>query len=336
MRVLAVDVLSEVLKSVALKGAVFYNAEFSAPWSVRSPASQALVPYLSLEAGHVVVYHMVGEGTAWAQLEQGEKVGLGPGDIVIFPHGDAHVMGNGAAVEPVDNGGQLEEIFSGGLQVARMGGGGEVTKIVCGYMACEPQLSQLLLAGLPPVMRVNIRTDPSGSWLENSIRFLVGQATSATAGAEAVLAKLSEALFVETLRRSIAELPPAQTGWLAGARDADVGKALGLLHREPARPWTVGDLAAAVGVSRAVLAERFRHYLGEPPMGYLTRWRLQLGARLLTTTSQSVAEIAGLVGYESEAAFNRAFKRGFGTPPARYRKDTGRAGAKAEGAAAGL
>jgi AraC-like DNA-binding protein len=215
-----------------------------------------------------------------------------------------------------------------------MGGGGEVTKLVCGYMACDPQVSSLVLAGLPPLLKVNIRSDASGAWLENSIRFSVANASASTPGADAVLAKLSEALFVETLRRYIALLPPVQTGWLAGARDPEVGKALGLLHRQPARPWTIGDLAVAVGVSRAVLAERFRHYLGEPPIGYLTRWRLQLGARLLTTTSHSVAQIAGQVGYESEAAFNRAFKRNFGVPPARFRRDARLADAKQQGAAA--
>jgi transcriptional regulator GlxA family with amidase domain len=146
-----------------------------------------------------------------------------------------------------------------------------------------------------------------------------------------VLAKLSEALFVETLRRFIALLPPSETGWLAGARDPEVGKALGFLHREPARPWTIGDLAASVGMSRTVLAERFRHYLGEPPIAYLTRWRMQLGARLLTTGSHSVAEIAAQVGYESEAAFNRAFKRHFGAPPARFRRDSRSAAARPEG-----
>jgi AraC-like DNA-binding protein len=328
------DVLSEVLKDVTLKGAVFYNAEFSAPWSFRSPASHVIAPHLGPDAGHVIIYHLVAEGGAWAQIEKGPRIDLGPGDIVVFPHGDPHLMGNGRPTEPVDHGKELGRILSQGLEIARMGGGGEITKFVCGYMVCEPQVSRLLLAGLPPLLKVNIRNDPSGVWLEHSIRFSVANAGSPTAGAGAVLAKLSEALFVETLRRYIALLPPAQTGWLAGARDPEVGKALGLLHRQPARPWTIADLAASVGVSRAVLAERFQHYLGEPPIGYLTRWRLQLGARLLTTTSHGVAQIAAQVGYDSEAAFNRAFKRNFGAPPARFRRNSRSATAKSEGAAA--
>ena len=266
------------------------------------------------------MYHLVTQGYAWARLEHGQPVKLTPGDVVVFPHGDPHLMGNGPPIEPVDNSKELERILTQGLEIARMGGGGAVTKFVCGYMICESQLSRILLSGLPPLLKVNIRSDTQGLWLENSIRFSVDYASSSGPGAEAVLAKLSEALFVETLRRYIALLPEGEAGWLAGARDPEVGRALGLLHRNTAHPWTVASLAEAVGVSRSVLAERFRHYLGEPPVAYLTRWRLQLGARMLTSTSHSVAQIAAEVGYDSEAAFNRAFKRSFDLPPARFRK----------------
>jgi transcriptional regulator GlxA family with amidase domain len=180
----------------------------------------------------------------------------------------------------------------------------------------------VFLAGIPPVLRVNVRDGAAGQWLENSIRFSVIGADAARSGGEAVLAKLSEVLFVETLRRYISGLPPEQTGWLAGARDPEVGKALALLHRRPEQPWTVADLAREAGLSRSVLAERFRHYLGEPPMSYLTRWRLQLGAQMLKSSSRSVADVAAEVGYESEAAFNRAFKREYRVPPARYRNES--------------
>lgn len=306
---------------------MFYNAEFSSPWSFRSPPSQAIAARLGPEARHVIVYHLVAEGAAWARVEGGKRVDLGPGDVVVFPHGDPHLLGNGGPSDPVDNGKELERILSQGLEVVRMGGGGEITKFVCGYLACEPQLSRLLLAGLPPILVVNIRQDSSGAWLENSIRFSVAHAGSPAAGAEAVLGKLSEALFAETLRRYIAAAPPGQTGWLAGARDPEVGRALALLHREPARSWTIADLAAAVGVSRTVFAGRFRHFLGEPPIAYLTKWRLQLGARMLAASNAGVAQIAAQVGYDSEAAFNRAFKRHFGAPPARFRRESRPAGA---------
>jgi len=313
------DILSEVLKVVRLDGALFYNAEFSAPWSFRSPPSSAVAPYFAEGERHVIIYHLVTEGHAYASLENGPAVSLGAGDIVTFPHGDSHIMRNGPPVTPVDYGKELERIVSQGLKVARMGGGGEITRFVCGYMACDPHLSKVLLGGLPSLLRVAIGNDSSGKWLENSIRFSVAEDGESHAGADAVRARLSEALFVETLRRYVSMLPPGETGWLAGARDAELGTALALLHRDPSRPWTVEELAKSAGISRSVLAERFQQYLGEAPIEYLTRWRLQLAAQRLATSSQGVARIAAGAGYRSEAAFNRAFKREFGLPPARFR-----------------
>jgi len=316
------DVLSEVLKVVKLQGAIFYNGEFSAPWSFRSPESCNVAPLVVEGAEHVIIYHLLTEGRASARVEDGERIGLAAGDVVIFPHGNAHIIENGRPIKTVDLLQEVARIFSQGLRLVRSGGGGDVTKFVCGYMACEPELSKIFLNGLPPVFKVSIRNDASGRWLENSIRFSVDHAGDVRAGGEAVLAKLSEVLFVETLRTYISNLPQEQTGWLAGARDPEVGKTLALMHRNPAHPWTIAALAQGVGVSRSVLAERFRHYLNEPPMAYLTRWRLQLGAQMLTSTSYSVAQIAAEVGYESEAAFNRAFKREFTVPPARFRSQS--------------
>lgn len=313
------DVLSEVLKVVKLQGAFFYNGEFSSPWSVRTPRSHIVAPYLAPNAGHVVIYHLLTEGCASARLEEGARMPLAPGDVVIFPHGDAHILENGPPTTTMDEEKELARVLAQGLKVSRMGGGGQITKFVCGFMACDPQLNRVFLNGLPQLFKVNIRKHPSGKWLENSIRFSVDEADASRAGGEAVLARLSEVLFVETLRTYITQLPAEQTGWLAGARDPEVGRTLALMHRNPARPWTLASLAKEAGVSRSVLAERFRHYLNEPPMAYLTRWRLQLGAQLLTAGSSSVAQIAAEVGYESEAAFNRAFKREFEIPPARYR-----------------
>ena len=316
------DVLSEVLKVVKLQGAMFYNGEFTAPWSLRSPPSRTIAPYVATGAEHVIVYHLLTDGRASVRLEGGESLTLGAGEIVVFPHGDPHIVENGSAARTMDISQDLARIFCEGLSLARFGGGGELTRFVCGYMACEPRLSQVFLSGLPPLFKVRIRDDASGRWLENSIRFSVNQADTPRAGGEAVLAKLSEVLFVETLRGYIANLPPEQTGWLAGARDSDVGKTLALIHRDPAHPWTLISLAKEVGVSRSVLAERFRHYLNEPPMAYLTRWRLQLGRQMLSSTNYTVAQIAAEVGYESEAAFNRAFKREFAIPPARFRNQS--------------
>ena len=186
-------------------------------------------------------------------------------------------------------------------------------------MACDPHVSKVLLSGLPPLLRVGIRNDESGKWLENSICWSVAEAGEPAPGAEAVRAKLSEVLFVETIRRCVAGLPAATTGWLAGARDAEIGATLAVLHRNPSHPWTVEELAKNAGISRSVLAERFQHYLGEAPIAYLTRWRMQLAAQRLATSSHGVSRIAADVGYHSEAAFNRAFKREFGVPPGRFR-----------------
>jgi len=193
------DVLSEVLKVVKLQGAMFYNGEFSAPWSFRSPASCNVAPFVAAGAEHVIIYHLVTEGRASAHVEGGERLSLDAGDVVIFPHGDPHIIENGRPIKAVDLSEELVRIFSQGLRLARSGGGGDVTKFVCGYMACEPRLSQVFLSGLPPVFKVSIRNDASGRWLDNSIRFSVDQADASQAGGEAVLAKLSEVLFVETL-----------------------------------------------------------------------------------------------------------------------------------------
>ena len=314
------DVLSEVLRAVRLDGALFYNAEFSAPWAAHSIDARTVTSSLSPTSQHVIIFHLVTEGRGYAKAEGDDRrIPLNAGDILIVPHGDAHILGNGPSVTPMKRTQVLEQVLSGGLKVSKTGGGGEITKFVCGYMACEPQLSRIFLGGLPPLLKVSIRDDASGQWLENSIRYSVDNVDPSRPGDETVLAKLSEVLFVETLRRYIALLPSEQTGWLAGVRDPQVGRALALLHRNPAHPWTIATLASEVGVSRSVLIERFRRYLSETPMAYLTRWRLQLGTQLLASTSSSVAQIAAEVGYESEASFNRAFKREYSLPPARFR-----------------
>ena len=313
------DALSEVLKVVKLRGALFFNAEFSAPWCVASSESSRIAPLLCPGADRVIIYHYLTDGRAYAQLRDGNRRDLGPGDVVIFPHGDAHVLGNGTG-KPVDSLNVFAKNLSSGLKVARHGGGGELTKFVCGYMACDPTLSEVVLVGLPSMFVVNISNDSAGQWLANSIQFSVREAGGRGTGSDAVLAKLSEVLFVETLRRFIHGLPDEQKGWLAGARDPVIGEALALLHENPAHPWTVANLSHQVGVSRTRFAERFRHFLGQPPMAYLARWRLKLAAETLVSSNANVGEIAAAVGYASEAAFNRVFRREFGCPPAQFRR----------------
>jgi AraC-like DNA-binding protein len=316
------DAFSEILSGVTLTGAVFFTAEFSAPWGVSTPASKQMAARVAPGAGHLMLYHLVVEGGAIIRLGEGESLTLAPGDVVIFPHAAPHDMSSGpTARPPFPNYGINAKIQARDLSPLQAGGGGDISRLVCGYLTCDPYLSRPILEGLPAAFKVHIRSDSAGHWLESAIRHLVDESVSGRVGSDAMLAKLSEALFVDTLRRYVEGLPEQERGWLAGARDPVVGKSLSLLHRRLAHPWTIAGLAVEVGLSRSALVERFARYLAEPPMTYLARWRLQVAARALKQTSRGVAEIAADVGYESEAAFSRAFKREFGQPPGRYRTD---------------
>jgi len=314
------DFLSDVLRTVQLSSAAFYKAEFCFPWSFRAPASSTLLPWIPFHSGRAIVCHWITAGKAWICLEGESPLSVEAGDLVVLPEGDAHLMGSGPRVEPADNEQILKRIFKGAPDVPRLCDGGEMTTIVCGYLCRDTHMNPLLLSGLPRLLKVSILNRPACSWMEQSILFSAAQGRAGTMGLEALLAKLSEALLVETLRQYATEQPDAKTGWLAAARNPDMRRALALLHLEPAREWSIEELAQEAGVSRSVLAVRFQRYLGTAPMTYLLRWRLQLGARALRTTNTSVAEIASASGYRSEAAFNRAFKREFGVPPARFRR----------------
>ena len=315
------DPFSQILSGVVLKGALFFNAEFSAPWGFNAPTARDLAPFLAPDAPHLLVYHFLIEGSGVVRLRDDAPIKLEPGDVIVVPHGDAHMMYSGQGVERKLSEAMFAKLQTRNLSAMQTGGGGEVARFVCGYMVCDPLLCRPILQSLPPAFKVNLRTDRSGQWLEKTLLHLVEEAASENAGSAAVLAKMSEALFVDTLRRYLAGLPQQEVGWLAAARDPIIGKSLMLLHSRTSHPWTIAELAKEVGLSRSSLVQRFTKYLSEPPMAYLIRWRLQLAARALTSTSRGVADIAEDVGYESEAAFNRAFKREFGLPPARYRNE---------------
>jgi len=230
-------------------------------------------------------------------------------------------MWNGKSTRVFPSARLLPKLAKRELAAEKWGGGGVVTRIICGYLGCERHAESSFLSGLPPLFKVNVRESLTGGWIESAIRNGVSDVELHRAGRSAVLGKLAETLFVETLCRYMEELPAQRTGWLATARDPKVGTALAHLHRDPARAWTLPDLARASGASRTVLADRFTQLMGESPLAYLARWRLQLAARRLLTTDRRVLQVAADVGYESEAAFNRAFKREFGMPPARYRRE---------------
>ena len=312
------DALSEILKVVQLNGAIFFNAHFTAPWSVASPAEASLAHMLGLGAERVLLYHYVMEGSCLISLEGMAPLGLSGGDIIVFPHGDAHTMASSTAEQPQQL--DAQAILRERPKVLQFGGGGETTRLVCGYMTCDPRLFQPILAALPRVVTVSLRGMGQARWLEASLQRAVEEANTPCPGAEGVLAKLSEVMVVETLRQYVAQLSPEHTGWLSGLRDRAVGKCLALMHEKPAHPWTVDSLAREVATSRSVLAERFTHFVGQSPMQYLGRWRMALATNYLRRSSLNLARIAEEVGYETDAAFSRAFRREFGVPPATWRR----------------
>jgi AraC-like DNA-binding protein len=315
----AADALSDVLSQVRLTGAMFLNMELSAPWLTESPPSHVLAQVLMPEAEFLIEYHLIVGGSCWIKLLDEAPVRLEAGDVVMFPHGDPHLMGSELKGEAI-SAQNLVTPELGLLPRRHYGGGGAITKVVCGYLALDRSVCASLFASLPRLLRVSARDGDVSDWIRSYVRLSMGGRSAERLGGASVLAKLSELLFVETIRRFVESLPPEQAGWLAGARDPFVGRALALLHSNPARPWTVESLAQQVGLSRSSLSDRFLHFIGQPPIQYLTRWRISLAAQRLRSTNKSLFAIADEVGYESEAAFNRAFKRHFGLPPAAWRK----------------
>lgn len=313
------DALSQALTAVRMTGAIFYHAECAAPWGFKVPALRHVAHVLAPGTERLVPYHLVTEGEALVQFEE-QSLRLEAGDVIIIPHGDAHTVSNGSPATLVDSAASMAKYLAGDLRTMKVGGDGARTRFVCGYFGCERHAERLFLAGLPQVIRISLRGDATGEWLENCIRYLVEEADGTRPGRSVLLSKMAEALFVQTLRRYMEGLPPEQSGWLAGARDPIVGGALSLLHRDPGHAWSIEELASRLGTSRTVLTERFDRFLGEPALTYLARWRLQLAARLLQTSSKSIGQIAGDVGYTSQAAFTRAFRRQFDVPPVEYRR----------------
>jgi AraC-like DNA-binding protein len=316
------DALSDILRVVRLTGAVYLEAEFTEPWRVGEPAGVEVCVDHMPEAQHVVIYHLVTEGVCQVLVPGQPIASAAAGDLIVIPGGDPHALGSDLSRPEPGAPPFLVRRGPDDVAVVRHGGGGAVVRMVCGYLACQSSLFDAVLAALPRLMVVNMREGPGAQWVTSSLRFSIAESAAQRAGAGTMLAKLSELMFVEAIRRYIESMPVDQAGWLAGLRDASVGRTLALIHSQPARGWTVEDLARAVGVSRSALAERFTSLVGQPPMQYLGRWRLQLAADLLRTGSKTVAAVAANVGYDSEAAFSRAFKREMGASPAAWRRTT--------------
>ena len=315
------DALSEVLRLVRLTGAVFLNAELSAPWAVQSPPSRVLAQAMMPEADHMIEYHLVVEGECFIKVADEPPLKLEQGDLVMVPRGDTHRMSSELQPSvPVLAVSEMKFPVAGEIATTRHGGGGQHTRLVCGYLAIDHRLCGALISALPPAFRVSAGSSEVSAWLQSYLRIWLVERGEDQPGGACVLAKLSELMFVEAIRRYVESLPAGQAGWLSGLKDPFVGKVLGLMHSSSIRAWTVESLAREVGLSRSALADRFTALLGKSPMQYLTRWRLTLAAHLLRTTSKSASAVAYDVGYESEAAFNRAFRREFGAPPATWRK----------------
>jgi AraC-like DNA-binding protein len=316
------DALSDVLRAVNLTGAVFVTIDVSPPWSAPVPSADTLAPVIMPSAQHMISYHLVTAGRCWAIPPQGDPVQLDVGDIIVFPGGDPHIMCSEPRAPP-----------GAGLDMARIRPaeqwpyriigarrGTDRLGIICGFLGCDVRPFNPLLAALPKMMVVSDQGALRDGWLGQFMRFAVAEASDKRPGGEDVLGRLSELMFVEAVRRHLDSLPDDQIGWLAGLRDRFVGRALTLLHARPAHTWTLEELAREVGLSRSSLADRFLHLVGQPPMQYLTHWRMQMAARMLANGAAPVAAVAEDVGYESEAAFSRAFKRLVGTPPATWRR----------------
>jgi AraC-like DNA-binding protein len=315
------DALSDILRVVRLKGGVFLHAEFTAPWCIRSDLSARDLGSLLEGAEHIVLYHYVVEGRMSARVDKGELVELEAGEAVMFPHNHPHLMGSHLDLPPVSTRQVVHAPAGGGLRVICHGAGGARTRVVCGFLGCDRLEGNPLAGALPPVLRFDTRQGSSAAWMSSSLEFAADEIAAHRAGSETILAKMSELMFVEALRRYVESLPEEQTGWLAGLKDPFVSRALSLMHKRLNEEWTVDDLGRQVGLSRSALADRFTRLIGEPPMRYLARWRLQVAANQLRNSDAPLAHIAEQVGYESEAAFNRAFKRSFGVPPATWRRN---------------
>ena len=348
------DVLSDTLRVVRLSGAVFLNAILPAPWSVQLAPPQELAQYLSLPSDCIALFHIAVRGHSWFVVPGYAPVELDAGDAILLPHSTPHVMFSDLGMRempPIPVSALLPPLPPGEIITITGNGVGETTQFVCGFLHCDQRFNPLIGA-LPEMIVIHpgdhgqreeqeeqeeqeellaplsagnkvapstILPVESGDWLETTMRHTVTESLGGGPGNSDMLARLTELLFVEVVRRYMRRLPAAHPGWLAGVRDPIVGQVLRLLHSRPNEPWTVEGLAQAVAVSRSTLAERFTALIGETPMRYLATWRMQLAQHLLKHTTLTLAEVADRVGYDSDVAFNHAFKRHVGQSPAAWR-----------------
>jgi AraC-like DNA-binding protein len=326
------DTLSDLLRVVRMRGALYYHIEGAAPWVAEAPPAREIIPAIMPGAGHLLEFHGVVRGSCWAAIVGESPVRLDEGDVVLFPQGDPHVVSSapGMRARNVDVSlyftpcpPQLPfalSVSERGMTTARLDGGGEPSTLVCGFLGCDARPFNPLLGSLPRMLHMPGLAAGRDSWIASFLRAAVEESSRRRPGGEAVLERMSEMMFVDVLRRYVDELPPDRTGWLAATRDPGVGRVLALVHGRPAEAWTVERLGEEAGLSRSVVYERFLHLIGQPPMQYLAAWRMQLATARLRDTDEKIIEIALDVGYESETAFSRAFKRLVGESPGAWRR----------------
>jgi AraC-like DNA-binding protein len=317
------DALSDLLKTVRLTGAVFFEVAARDPWVVESPPHDIILPKVLPGADHLIAYHVVTQGRCFGSLAGGMPIPLEAGEVIMFTNADRHIMASGPGMRSDPPPLSALEIATAGQLPFLMNYGGDgapSTKLVCGYLACDAGPFNPLLENLPPVIKAGDPKVGDAGWLGQFIRFAVTESAQKRAGSESVLAKLSELMFIEVVRRHLESLPPEQAGWLAGLRDPFVGKALSLMHGKPAHDWTIEELATKAGQSRSLFAKRFTDFVGMPPIQYLAKWRMQIASERLGSGTANLATIAADIGYESEAAFSRAFKKLMGVPPSDWRR----------------
>jgi AraC-like DNA-binding protein len=310
------DPVSDALRAVRLTGAYFYLVEAAGPWAVASVPARELVPRILPEVEHLIAYHILVAGESWGAIEGEPQVRMRVGDVMLFPHGDAHVMSSGGEIGP----GSARTTMASARYPETLGLGPVAergTRLVCGFLGCDARPYNPVLSSLPRQLHLS---GVASGWLSQFPQQVVAESRAGRVGSETMLPRMAELMFAEVVRRHVEAMTPEQTGWLAGLRDAVVGPALAQLHARPAHAWTLDELARTVASSRSVLAERFSRLVGMAPMQYLTRWRLQLAAERLARGSAKVSAIGAQVGYDSEAAFSRAFKRETGQSPAAWRR----------------
>jgi AraC-like DNA-binding protein len=311
---------------VKLSGALFFLVDATSPWGIEVPHARAFAPIILPRAQHVVSYHIVLHGSGYASVPGTEPKRFTAGDIIVFPHADPYAMLSRPNQQPEFTEDQTLDFFrdlaAGKLPfvIKEGGGGSERAQFVCGFLGCDVRPFNPLLDTLPRMLFVKRPAEARSDVLDRLIELTLAEAEHQRAGGECIRLGLSELIFVEVLRRYLASLEADQTGWLAGLRDPGVGRALALLHKNLAHGWSLGELARATGMSRSVLADRFMHLVGCPPMHYLAQWRMQVAARLLSDGGRKISAIAYEVGYSSEAAFSRAFKKITGVPPATWQE----------------